>query len=168
MLEPWELANTATGFATVLAGLTTLTLALFMKEHKLRPRQVQMFMPTPGTLSTAMYVSGIDPYTKKPVFVAKGRRERSRQRALLFYWKPEEAPHVREALMAWGRADLIGRGAGFLVKPGPAYGDWDRRAQTGKRSIRFDTHMGMRVERATKLEQSEESWEAIAMDGCGG
>jgi uncharacterized radical SAM protein YgiQ len=141
----------------------TVELALFMREHDLRPRQVQMFMPTPGTLSTAMYVSGIDPYTKKPVYVAKGRRDRGRQRALLFYWKAEEAPHIREALMAWGRTDLIGRHRGALVRPGPSYGSWDARAQVSKRAIRFDTHMGMKVERASAEEQKEETWEAI---GC--
>ena len=140
----------------------TIELAIFMKKHKLRPRQVQMFMPTPGTLSTAMFVSGVDPYTKKEVYVAKGRRDRSRQRALLFYWKKEEAPHVREALMTWGRPDLIGRGPDCLVSPGPVFGGWDLRAQKGKRAIRYDTHMGMKVERASPMEQREEAWEAIA------
>ena len=54
-----------------------------MKSQDLRPRQVQLFMPTPGTIATAMYVSGIDPYTKNKLYVARGARERSRQRALL-------------------------------------------------------------------------------------
>ena len=80
----------------------TIELALYMKREGLRPRQVQMFMPTPATLATAAYVSGRDPYTKQEVFVARGRQERSRQRALLFYWKREEWPMVREALRAWG------------------------------------------------------------------
>jgi len=142
----------------------TIALAIFMKEHKLRPRQVQMFMPTPGTLSTAMYVSGVDPYTKKEVHVAKGRIARSRQRALLFYWKKEEAPHVREALRAWNRTDLIGRGPQALVGPGPAYGGWDPRARGPKKGVRFDTHMGIRVERATAEEEKEETWEAIVRE----
>ncbi len=137
-------------------------LALYMKEHGLRPRQVQMFMPTPSTLATAMYVSGHDPYTKKPVFVAKGDRERSRQRALLFYWKREEWPYVREALLAWGRADLIGTHPSCLVPPGPAFGAWTRRTKS-KGKVRYDTHMGMKVERASAQEQREESWEAIAV-----
>ena len=102
--------------------------------------------------------SSNDPYTKKPVFVAKGRRERSRQRALLFWWKPEEAPHVREALTAWGRKDLIGRHKGALVGPGPAYAAHKRK---GGKGVRYDTHMGLRVERAPKHEESEENWEAI-------
>jgi uncharacterized radical SAM protein YgiQ len=140
----------------------TIALALYMKKHKLRPRQVQMFMPTPSTLATAMYVSGKDPYTKKPVHVAKGARERGRQRALLFYWKQEEWPHVREALVAWGRRDLIGRGKGHLVPPGPNYGSDDRRSKRGKNNqVRFDTHMGMRVQRATGQEEQEENWEPV-------
>lgn len=138
-----------------------IELALYMKEHKLRPRQVQMFMPTPATLATAMYVSGKDPYTKQPVYVARGGRERSRQRALLFYWKREEWPHVREALRSWGRADLIGRHAGALVPPGPAFGAWQKQAAKGDTRTRYDTHMGVRVERASRREEAEENWESI-------
>ncbi len=138
----------------------TIELALYMRDRGLRPRQVQMFMPTPATIATAVYVSGVDPYTKRPVYVARGGRERSRQRALLFYWKPEEHPYLREALRAWGRADLIGRHQGALVPPGPAFGAWTRRRQ-GRHGVRFDTHMGMKVERASKAEEQEENWEAV-------
>jgi uncharacterized radical SAM protein YgiQ len=143
-----------------------IDLALYMKKNGLRPRQVQMFMPTPATLATAMYVSGKDPYTKEPVAVARGARERSRQRALLFYWKKEEAPHVREALVAWGRADLIGHGPDKLVPAGPAYGAWEAKAQDGD-GVRYDTHMGLKVERASRREMTEENWEAVALS-CGG
>lgn len=128
----------------------TVELALFMKAEGLRPRQVQMFMPTPATLATAMYYSGFDPHTKKPVYVAKGDRERSRQRALLLYWKREEWPHAREALNAWGRSDLIGNAAGCLVPPGPAHGAWKRRT-SGK----------MGTVKASKGEEREENWESI-------
>lgn len=138
----------------------TIELARYMKDKGLRPRQAQLFMPTPGTIATAIYVTGVDPYTKKSVYVAKGDRERSRQRALLFYWKKEEWPHVREALLAWGRGNLIGRHKDAIVPPGPAYGAWDKRSRRG--SVRYDTHMGMKIERATKTEEREESWEAVA------
>ncbi|MCB9683311.1 MAG: YgiQ family radical SAM protein [Alphaproteobacteria bacterium] len=139
----------------------TIALALYMKSKGLRPRQAQMFIPTPATIATAIFVSGVDPYTKEDIYVARGSMERSRQRALLFYWKHEEAPHVREALIAWGRQDLIGRGPDHLVPPGPAFGAWQRRG--GKPgSVRYDTHMGMKVERATADEEREESWEAVA------
>ena len=133
-----------------------IELALYMKENKLRPRQVQTFMPTPGTISTAMYVSGIDPYTKTELFVAKGWKERSRQRALLFYWKREEWPHVREALLSWGRGDLIGNEEHHLVPSGKAYGAWKRREQD-----KMELSMGMKVTRASKQEETEENWEAI-------
>lgn len=139
----------------------TIELALYMKAHDLRPRQVQMFMPTPATLATATYHSGVDPMSGEPVHVEKDPKERARQRALLFYWKPEEAPHVREALIAWGRPDLIGRGKDALVPPGPAFGAWSKKSRIGG-SIRYDTHMGMQVERATREEEQEENWEAVA------
>ncbi len=108
-----------------------IELALYMKRRGLKPRQVQTFIPTPGTLATAMYVSGVDPYTQKPVYVARGERERARQRALLFWWKRECHPHIREALRAWGRTDLIGRGPDHLVPPGPAWGAWQERRRRG-------------------------------------
>jgi len=139
----------------------TIALALYMKEHALRPRQVQMFMPTPATIATATFVSGVDPYTKKRVFVARGGRERSRQRALLFYWKQEEWPHVREALQSWGREDLIGTSKQHLVTPGPAYGAWRNYRKKGQSRVRYDTHMGMKVERAPRQEEQEENWESI-------
>jgi uncharacterized radical SAM protein YgiQ len=137
-----------------------IELALYMKEHQLRPRQVQMFMPTPATIATSMYVTGKDPYTKRRVPLARGGKERSRQRALLFYWKREEWPHVREALRTWGRPDLIGKHPRCLVPPGQAHGAWTRRKK-GPDAVRFDTHMGMKVERATRQEQEEENWESI-------
>jgi uncharacterized radical SAM protein YgiQ len=138
----------------------TIELALYMKKSGLRPRQVQMFMPTPATIATAMYVSGEDPYTKNKVFVARGDRERSRQRALLFYWKKEEWPHVREALTSWGRTDLIGKGPNFLVPPGSAYGAW-KFWNRNKGNVRYDTHMGLKVERAKRHEEDEQNWEAV-------
>lgn len=140
----------------------TIALALYMKEHDLRPRQVQMFIPTPSTISTAIFVSGIDPFTKKDIYVARGSMERSRQRALLFYWKREEAPHIREALNTWGRPDLIGRGPDCLVPPGPAYGDWQNKGKGARGNLRYDTHMGMKVERASREEEQEEVWESVA------
>ncbi len=139
----------------------TIQLAVYMKQHRLRPRQVQMFMPTPATIATATFHSGFDPFTGEPVHVARDPKERSRQRALLFYWKREEWPHVREALEGWDRSDLIGHHRGALVPPGPTYGAWSQRSRAS-RAVRFDTHMGVRVERATAAEEREETWEAVA------
>ena len=104
-----------------------IAMSLWLKERSIKPRQVQLFLPTPGTMATAMFHSGVDPATGRPVPVARSEQERARHRALLFYWKREEAPAVREALTSWGREDLIGRGRGKLVEPGPARGGWERR-----------------------------------------
>ncbi len=104
-----------------------IELALWLKSQGLRPRQVQLFLPTPGTMATAMFHSGVDPATSRPVPVARSHRERARHRALLLYWMREQAPAVREALSAWGRGDLIGHGQGKLVPPGHARGGWERR-----------------------------------------
>lgn len=150
----------------------SIELAIYMKKHHLRCRQVQMFIPTPGSISTAMYYSGVDPYTKEALPVARGAQERARQRALMFWWKEEEAPAVREALIAWGRRDLIGTGGECLVGPGPARGGW-RQGFRPKEPVVGG--MGMQVERATdrptadrltaerasREEQQEERWEGM-------
>jgi hypothetical protein len=86
---------------------------------------------------------------------------------LLFYWKKEEAPHVREALIAGGRADLIGDGPNQLVPPGPAWPSWQDKARRDA-STRYDTHMGMKIERASREEEQEERWEAVAALGVSG
>ena len=80
------------------------------------PDQVQDFYPTPGTLSTAMYWTGIDPVTGEAVYVARGERERAMQRALLQFNKPENRDLVREALGLAGRPDLIGEGPACLIR----------------------------------------------------
>ena len=134
-----------------------IELAVYMKRNNLRCRQVQLFMPTPGTISTAMYYTGIDPYTKVPVAVARGHKERARQRALMFWWKREEWPAVREALQTWNRRDLIGMGPDCLVPPGPARGNWQRGPRPGD-----STGMGMQVERASREEIDEARWEGLA------
>ncbi len=136
-----------------------IELAMYMKRNQLVCRQVQMFMPTPGTLSTAMYVSGVDPYTKRPVHVARGHKERARQRSLLFWWKQEEWPAIREALIAWNRRDLIGHGPDCLVPPGPARAGWMRGARPNEPVVGA---MGMQVERASREEIDEARWEGHA------
>lgn len=96
-------------------------LALFLKSEKIRPEQVQDFYPTPGTLSTCMYYTGLDPYTLKPVFVPKTQHEKALQRALLQYFRPENRKLAGEALIAAGREDLIGYGKECLIPPPPGY-----------------------------------------------
>jgi uncharacterized radical SAM protein YgiQ len=92
-------------------------LALWLKKNGKRPRQVQDFIPTPMSMAAAMYWTGIDPLTMKPVYTATGLREKRLQKALLLYWNPEQWPLAREALEQAGRADLIGRGPECLVPP---------------------------------------------------
>ena len=93
-----------------------VTLALYLKDFGFIPDQVQDFYPTPGTLATAMYYTGLDPRTMKPVYVAKDMEEKRMQRALIHYNKPENRKTVIRALEKAGCPDLIpvllkGRGA---------------------------------------------------------
>ncbi len=90
-------------------------LAVFLKERKHRPRQVQDFIPAPMDWATAIFHTGLDPRTLAPVPVARSEAERRMQRALLQYWKPENWFDVREALRIVGREDLIGMHPGALI-----------------------------------------------------
>ena len=92
-------------------------LAVFLKEAGLHPEQVQDFYPTPGTLSTAMFYTGLDPYTLKSVYVPRTPEEKAQQRALLQYFRPENRAFVRSALQKIGRTDLIGTGPHCLIPP---------------------------------------------------
>ena len=92
-------------------------LALFLKKENLRPEQVQDFYPTPGTVSTAMYYTGLDPYTLEKVYVSKDPHEKALQRALLQYFNPRNRSLVEEALRKAGRQDLIGNSEKCLIKP---------------------------------------------------
>ena len=92
-------------------------LALYLKKSGYSPEQVQDFYPTPGTASTVMYYSEIDPFTGKKVFVAKDYEEKRMQRALLQWNKRENHELVRKALEKCGRVDLIGFGKDCLVPP---------------------------------------------------
>lgn len=92
-------------------------LAQWLKAQGYRPRQVQDFIPTPMSIASAMYYTGIDPLTGEEVYVARGLREKKLQKALLLYWNREQWPMVREALVEAGRTDLIGHGPDALVPP---------------------------------------------------
>jgi uncharacterized radical SAM protein YgiQ len=92
-----------------------IELAVFLKREGLRPEQVQDFYPTPGTISTCMFYTGLDPYTLEPVYVPRTHEEKSKQRALLQYFKPENYQTVLSVLKAEGRTDLIGSGANCLI-----------------------------------------------------
>lgn len=94
-----------------------IELALYLKQNRINPEQVQDFYPTPGTASTCMFWTGIDPFTGKSVFVPREYEEKKMQRALLQWYKPDNYDTVRKALYRAGRQDLIGFGPDCLVKP---------------------------------------------------
>ncbi len=92
-------------------------LAEYLHKHHINPEQVQEFYPTPGTLSTCMFYTEMDPRTMKPVYVAKDIKEKIMQRALLQYKKPENYETVKKALIKANRQDLIGFKPNCLIKP---------------------------------------------------
>ncbi len=94
-----------------------LELAVCLKRDGYAPEQVQDFYPTPGTASTVMFYTGLNPFNMKPVYVATDYHEKQLQRALLQFNQPKHAPLVREALIKCGREDLIGFGKECLVRP---------------------------------------------------
>ncbi|WP_287389272.1 YgiQ family radical SAM protein [Lachnospira sp.] len=94
-----------------------IMLAQYLKKHHISPEQVQDFYPTPGTVSTTMYYTGLDPFTLEPVFVEHNPHKKAMQRALIQYWKPENYDIVKEALKEAGREDLIGFGEECLIPP---------------------------------------------------
>jgi len=92
-------------------------LAVYLKKNGLRPRQVQDFIPTPMSMAACMYYTGLDPFTRNPVYTAKDLYEKRLQKALLFYWDPAHHDEAREALIKAGRGDLIGTGPHCLLPP---------------------------------------------------
>ena len=96
-----------------------VALALYLKAHNARPEQVQDFYPTPGTISTCMYHTGIDPITMKDVYVPTDAHEKAMQRALLQWRRPEKRPIIAAALRKAGREDLVGFGKDCLIRPLP-------------------------------------------------
>lgn len=96
-----------------------IDLAVYLKRNGYRPDQVQDFIPAPMDVATAMYYTGIDPFTKKPVHIAKKLRDRRLQRALLQFFKPENYFEVRAALLEAKRGDLIGSGCDCLIPSKP-------------------------------------------------
>lgn len=94
-----------------------IELAEFIRDMGYHPQQVQDFIPTPGTLSTCMWYTGIDPLTGEKVYTAKMYEEKLMQRSLMQYWLPKNQEIVRKALHIAAREDLIGFGTKCLVRP---------------------------------------------------
>jgi uncharacterized radical SAM protein YgiQ len=112
-----------------------IDLAVFLKRNHYRPDQVQDFIPSPFDVAAAMYYTGIDPFTKKPVAVARHLRDRKLQRALLQFFKPENYFEVRRALEQAGRRDLIGGGCDCLIPERPPKAALDRRRRRANRQL---------------------------------
>lgn len=94
-----------------------IELAVYLKKINHMPEQVQDFYPTPSTLSTCMYYTGLDPRTMEPVYVPRSPHEKKMQRALMQYRNPANYEIVAEALKKAGRKDLIGYGPECLIRP---------------------------------------------------
>jgi len=112
-------------------------LAEYCRDLGYMPEQVQDFYPTPSTISTCMYYTGLDPRTMKPVYVPKDPHEKEMQRALIQYRNPKNRALVEEALKLAGRTDLIGYGPQCLLRPAHGRGadrafDAAERQKSGK------------------------------------
>lgn len=96
-------------------------LAEYIKKMGYIPEQVQDFYPTPGSVSTTMYYTGINPFTEEEVYVPRNQHEKNMQRALLQFAKPENYKIVKEALIKAHREDLIGNGPKCLIPAAPHF-----------------------------------------------
>ncbi len=99
-----------------------IALAEYLRDLGYMPEQVQDFYPTPSTISTCMYYTGLDPRTMKPVYVPINPHEKAMQRALIQYRNPKNYDLVHEALVKAGRTDLIGFDKNCLIRPRKNYG----------------------------------------------
>ena len=132
-----------------------IELALCLKKNNYAPEQVQDYYPTPGTASTVMYYTRIDPLTMKNVYVATDYHEKQLQRALLQYNRPQNAALVREALTRAGRTDLIGYGKECLVRPavgtspnGKLHANSQKSPASQKRGVGKSSHLDSRAKKA--------------------
>jgi uncharacterized radical SAM protein YgiQ len=115
-----------------------IELAVFLKRNGYRPDQVQDFIPAPFDIATCMYYTGIDPFTKEQVYVARALRDRKLQRALLQFFKPENYFEVRKALTEAGRTDLIGGGCDALIPAQPPKEALTARRTAAQAAVRGD------------------------------
>lgn len=131
-----------------------IELAEFLRDQHMYPEQVQDFIPTPGSLSTAMYYTGINPLTGQPVYCAKKGRDKAMQRALMQYKNVENYDLVKEALVKANRRDLIGFGPQCLIPPRPI-GRNKRQTCGVKRGQGSSKRPGMEVSAKPRRPKSE-------------
>ncbi|MGB7604736.1 MAG: YgiQ family radical SAM protein [Lutisporaceae bacterium] len=111
-----------------------IELAEYVRDMGYNPEQIQDFYPTPGTLSTCMYYTGVDPRTMKPVYVPKAPEEKEMQRALIQYRNPKNYDLIYKALIKAGRKDLIGYDEKCLIKPPVGQGkQYDKKPERGRK-----------------------------------
>src|SRR5262249_12126189 len=115
-----------------------IDLAVFLKRNGYRPDQVQDFIPAPFDIATCLWHTGIDPFTRQEVYVAKGLKDRKMQRALMQFFKPENYFTVREALIQAGRQDLIGPGCDCLIPAQPPKEALQKRREQANRAVQAD------------------------------
>ena len=111
-----------------------IALAEYIRDMGYNPEQVQDFYPTPSTLSTVMYATGLDPRTMEKVYIPTDPHEKAMQRALIQYRNPVNYQLVREALMKAGREDLIGTGPKCLIRPWPPKPTAPKKASPAKKT----------------------------------
>ena len=136
-----------------------IQLAEYVRDMGYNPEQVQDFYPTPGSLATCMYYTGIDPLTMEPVYVPTSAHEKALQRALIQYRNPRNRDLVEEALRAAGREDLIGYDRKCLIKPRESKKQnfLHGKRSNGEMHITAKTHLparssGKRVSRAARMQ----------------
>lgn len=120
-------------------------LAEFLRDLGYMPEQVQDFYPTPSTISTCMYYTGVDPRTMKPIYVAINPHEKAMQRALIQYRNPKNYDLVYEALVKAGRTDLIGFDKKCLIRP--RQGEYKNH---GERNMHYDGKKGRTDQKPAK------------------
>ncbi len=121
-------------------------LAEYLRDLGYMPEQVQDFYPTPSTISTCMYYTGLDPRTMKPVYVPVNPHEKAMQRALIQYRRPENRSLVEEALRTAKRTDLIGYGPKCLIRPrGPESGQTRQSGQAKPSKNLSESRLGNRT-----------------------
>ncbi len=136
-------------------------LAEYIRDLGYMPEQVQDFYPTPGTISTCMYYTGLDPRTMEKVYVPKSRKEKEMQRALIQYGNPANHELVMEALKLAKREDLIGFDKRCLIRPSKSFGakqqkgsvkgtKSERKSGGKSSSTSQDSHSRQSVKRETK------------------
>lgn len=116
-----------------------IALAEYLRDLGYMPEQVQDFYPTPSTISTCMYYTGLDPRTMKPVYVPINPHEKAMQRALIQYRNPKNYDLVHEALVKAGRTDLIGFDKNCLIRPRKNYGSsYEKYGNSSKTNVSSD------------------------------